>query len=190
MQPLGGSPQAMNQSITTAWNEASELKSFLARFSYMFPLTGSERRRAYVFFRGWMPTFAQLCKRVDAILGEDKRDYEWVRIREKFGAPSLSYVMRGQARHVIHAHRPTAVRRIVCAPVESFEPVTVAVQEAVLWAELELRDKCIVCGTKSTITNDQGPWASLCVHHRTAPLLESLNQQRAMVWTIAQLQES
>lgn len=180
----------MNGPTITAWNEGSQLGDLLARFRYMFPITESERRRSYLFFRGWMPTFARLCEQIDAILGEDKRDFAWVRIREKFGAPSLSYSMRGQARHVIHAHRPTEVRRIVCEPVESFEPVAVAVQEAVLWAGLELREKCIVCGTKSTITNDQGPWASLCDRHRKAPLLESLNHQPATVWTIAQLQES
>ena len=43
----------------------------------MFPLTGGARRRAYTFFRGRMPTFARLCEQIDAILGEDKRDFAW-----------------------------------------------------------------------------------------------------------------
>lgn len=175
--------------ISADWNEQAQLRAFLSRYSYMFPLTGGARRRAYTFFRGWMPTFARLCEQIDAILGEDKRDFAWVRIREKFGAPSLSYSMRGQARHVIHAHRPTEVRRIDCEPVESFEPVAVVIQETVLSTELELREKCIACGAKSTITNAQGPWASLCDQHRTTPILESLNHQPATVWTVAQLRE-
>ena len=146
--------------------------------------------RAYIFFRGWMPPFALLCEQIDALLDKDKRDFAWVRIREKFGAPSLAYEMRGQARHAIQAHRPTEVRRIDCEPVGSFELVAVAIQEAVLLAELELREKCIVCGTKSTITNAQGPWASLCDRHQTASILESLNHQPATVWAIARLQGS
>lgn len=179
----------MNQPILTAWNDPSELKSFLARFMYMFPLTGSERRRAYSFFRGWMPTFAQMCEEIDSNLDDDKREFGWTRIREKFGAPSLSYQMRGRARHVIHAHRPDEVRRIVCAPVESFDSSAVAVQEAVLSAELKMRQKCIVCGAKSTITNSQGSWASLCILHRSSVLAASLDHSPATVWSIAQLRE-
>ena len=179
----------MAESNSTKWNESSQLGDLLSRFQYMFPLTGLERRRAYVFFRGWLPTFALMCKQIDCILGEDKRDFAWTRIREKFGGPSLSYEMRGQARHAIHAHRPTEVRRIACAAIESFEPIAVAIQETVLKAELELRDRCIICGTESTITNAQGPWASLCALHRSLPLLATSDHQPATVWKIAQLHE-
>lgn len=179
----------MNFTNSADWNDQAQVRAFLSRYPYMFPLRGGERRRAYIFFRGWMQTFAQLCEQVDTILGEDKCEFAWTRIREKFGAPNLAYEMRGQARHVIHAHRPSEVRRIICEPIESFEPVAVAIQESVLSAELALREKCIICGTKSIITSAQGPWASLCYQHQTVQLPESLNHQPTTVWTIAQLQE-
>lgn len=162
----------MNQSTPTAWNESSQLGNLLARFPYMF--AEPNRKRAYSFFRGWLPTFALMCQQIDAILGEDKRDFLWTRIREKFGAPSLAYQMSGQARHVIHAHRPTEVRRISCAPSDLFEQSAVAIQEAVLLAELALREACIVCGAPSIITNAGGPWASLCAEHRSSAFLNSL----------------
>lgn len=149
----------------------------------MFPLMGSERKRAYVFFRGWMPTFALMCGQIDAMLCEDKREFAWTKIREKFGAPSFSYQMRGQARHVIHAHRPEEVRRILCAPVESFEPLAVEIQEAVLRAEAKLRSACIVCGADSKITNAGGPWASLCADHLTPKFLKHI--EKKSLWSTA-----
>ncbi|AMM24567.1 hypothetical protein AX767_09560 [Variovorax sp. PAMC 28711] len=157
------------------------------KFKYMFPLTGTERRRAYVFFRGWMPTFALMCKQIDTILSEDKRGFEWIRIREKFGAPSLFYEMRGRARHVIHAHRPDAVTRVVCEPVDSFERSAVEIHEVVLRGELALRESCIVCGSPSIITNAAGPWASLCHEHSTGAFLE--NSFRGSVWTAAEIRD-
>ncbi len=177
----------MNQPTSAAWNEPTQLGDFLARFPYMFPLEGRDRRRAYVFFRGWMPTFAQMCEQIDISLGDDKRGFAWARIREKFGAPSLSYQMRGQARHVIHAHRPHEVTRIVCAPADSFDPSAVEVQEVVLRGEVTLRQSCIVCGSASIITNAGGPWASLCTEHRSPAFLEDLGDRAASVWSAAQL---
>lgn len=180
----------MNKPTVDAWNEPSELSGLLARFSYMFPLADPDRSRGYIFFRGWLPTFVTLCERIDAILGDDKRDFEWARIREKFGAPSFAYNMRGRARHFIHAHRPTEVRRIACAPVESFDSAAVAIQEAVLQAEVKLRETCIVCGGRSTISNAVGPWASLCTDHQKSAFFENLNTQLDSVWAAAQIREA
>lgn len=179
----------MNQPTSTAWSDSSELRALLAKFDYMFPLTSGEQKRAYTFFRGWMPTFSLLCQHIDDALGSDKRDFAWVRIREKFGAPSFSYEMRGRARHVIHAHRPTEVKRIPCAPSESFDPTAVAIQETVLQAEVILRETCIVCGARSTITNAAGPWTSLCAEHQRAAFPDRLDGKGASVWIAAQLRE-
>ena len=177
----------MNKLKSTAWDEPIQPGSLLARFSYMFPHTGSERKRAYVFFRGWMPTFALMCEQIDALLADDKREFAWIRVREKFGAPSLSYQMRGRARHVIHAHRPDEVTRIACAPADSYDPSAIEIQEAILRGEVTLRQSCIVCGAHSIITNVAGPWASLCSEHRTSDFIESLSC--GSVWTAAELRD-
>lgn len=180
----------MTQLTSTAWNEPSQICDLLARFPYMFPLKGTDGRRAYIFFRGWMPTVALMCAQIDAVLGEDKRDFEWTRIREKFGAPSIAYQMRGHARHVIHAHRPTEVRRIPCAPSGSFEPSAIAIQETVLLTEVALRGACIVCAAPSTITNVGGPWASLCAEHQKLSFLTSLGDKAGALWSAAELRLS
>ena len=172
---------------SNAWNDPAQLHALLARFDYMFPLQGVERQRAYLFFKGWTPTFARACERIEILLGPDKRGFEWTRIREKFGAPSLAYRMEGKAQFAVNAHRPTEVARVPYAAIESFEPVAVEIHEVVLQTEVELRARCIVCGARSTITNAQGPWASLCPEHQAAVFPEGLGDRAGPVWMAARL---
>lgn len=120
-----------------------------ARFPYMFPLEGEERRRAYIFFRGWMPPLARACEDIDELLGASKRGFYWTRLREKFGSPSFAYWMEGKGRVAINIHSPTEVHRYECRPVEGQDPVALVVNERVLQIEVE-----------SEINNNRGPWAS------------------------------
>jgi len=153
----------------------------------MFPLTGDEGRCAYLFFRGWISTFATACAQIDAILGSDKRAFHWTRLREKSGAPSFAYRMEEQARFAVNVHRPDEVHRVVCEPREGFDPIAVEIQELVLETETRLRSQCIICSAPSTITNAQGPWASLCAYHCSADLPEDSHALVGPVWKAAQL---
>ncbi len=158
-----------------------------ARFPYMFPLEGEERRRAYIFFRGWMPPLARACEDIDELLGASKRGFHWTRLREKFGSPSFTYWMEGKGRVAINIHSPAEVHRCECRPVEGQDPVALVVNERVLQVEVELRSLCIVCGASpSEINNDRGPWASLCLAHRTED--DGPNGHMGSVWAAAQLQ--
>lgn len=170
-------------------NDSSELRELFFRLPYMFLLQGNERARSYIFFRGWISSFAKLCVDIDQILEAGRREFQWVRIREKFGAPSFAYVMQGRARHVVHAHRPNEVRRISCAPAEAFDPASIAIQEAVLQTEVVLRERCIVCGRASAIVNNLGPWASLCSTHRSPSFMQSLDHSGLSIWSRARLTE-
>lgn len=171
--------------MSNAWNDSNQLRGLLARFEYMFPLSGE--KRPYAFYRGWAPQFAFLCEQVDAILSVDKRGFYWTRIREKFGAPSFAYRMHGQARFAINSHRPLSVSRVGCAPRESFDPAAVSVQELVLQTEVLLRNACIVCGGRSEITNVLGPWASLCPHHQQPTYVQELHARGESLWTDSRL---
>ena len=171
--------------MSNAWNDSSQLRGLLARYEYMFPLSGETR--PYAFYRGWAPQFAALCEQVDAILTVNKRGFHWTRIREKFGAPSFAYRMRGQARFAINSHRPFSVSRVECAPRESFDSAAVSVQEMVLQTEIRLRNACIVCGANSEITNVQGPWVSLCPDHQGPDFLQELHARGQSLWTACKL---
>ncbi len=159
--------------------------SLHARFPYMFPLEGEGRRRAYRFFRGWLPSLAQACEDIDARLGVDKRGFHWTRVREKFGSPSFDYQMAGKARVAINIHRPTEVHRHEWEPSGGHDPVALAIDEIVLQLELRLRCLCIVCGAPSEINNDRGPWASLCPEHRADTFDEGHRDWKGSIWMSA-----
>ena len=53
-----------------------------ARFAYMFV----GRPISMEFYDGWLPVFAQACEQIDEVLGENKRDFHWVQVKEKFGS--------------------------------------------------------------------------------------------------------
>ena len=175
--------------MATEPEPSEKLRKLPSRYSYMFPLQGQERARAYAWFRGWLPEVAVMCDRIDLLLGDNKRDFHWIRVREKFGAPSFHYQMEGKARFAVNLHRPQDVRRVDCAPRETFDPVAVAVQEVILETEVELRSHCIICGAPATITNAQGPWASLCAFHSAADLPTDPADTMGPVWKAARLAE-
>ena len=158
-----------------------------ARFPYMFPLEGEDHRRAYTFFRGWMPPLARACEDIDTLLSADKRGFHWTRLREKFGSPSLAYRMEGEARVAMNIHRPTEAQRVEFGPAEGHDPVALAVNERVLQVEVELRSLCIVCGAPSEIVNRQGAWASLCLEHRADTFDESHKDWKGSLWASAQV---
>lgn len=57
----------------------SELKAL-----YPYQFTKSDDRLA--FTRGWFGLFAATCRRVDETLGNDKRGFQWLQLKEKFGS--------------------------------------------------------------------------------------------------------
>jgi len=170
-------------------NNQVNLSGVLSRYGYMFPLTGSERMRAYVWLRGWVLGVAAACERIDVLLGANKRGFHWTRVREKFGAPSLAYQMDGKARFAINIHRPDEVHRLECAGRGGFDPVALEIHELILQTEVQLRSQCIICGASSSITNSQGPWASLCAAHRTVDLAGDLANPFGSIWTAAHVAE-
>jgi hypothetical protein len=158
----------------------------LRTFSYMFPLAGEDGRRAYMFFRGWLPAFISTCTEIDALLGANKRGFRWTRVREKYGSPSLRYWMEGQVRTATHIHRPDAVQRVESKPLMNADPTAVAIHERVLQLEVQLRSLCIVCGASSEINQDQGPWASLCAEHRAETFAEGHKDWRGSIFKSAE----
>ena len=57
------------------------------RFPYMF----SGRNIGLSVGDGWMDLFAKLCEDIDALLGDDKRGFHWVQLKEKFGTARFYY---------------------------------------------------------------------------------------------------
>lgn len=156
------------------------------QYPYMFPLEGADNRRAYRIFRGWVPPLVDTCRQIDALLGADKRGFHWTRMSEKYGAPSLTYLLQGRYRVAIVDELPTSVTRAVCESKEIHDAVALQINEVIRQVEAKLRSTCIVCGAPSEINNDQGPWASLCAEDRADTFKEGHKDWKgATIWTSA-----
>ncbi|MDM0069922.1 hypothetical protein [Variovorax sp. J31P207] len=138
-------------------------KALADRFPCIFPLEGEERRRAYMFFRGWMALLAKPCEDTDELLEADKRAFHCLRLRGNFTSPSFAYRIERKARVAINIHRPTEVHRHECGPAEGCDPVAL-VDERVLQLEVELRSRCMVCGglRRSATIGGRGRRYALC----------------------------
>ena len=65
-----------------------------ARFIHMFagPATSLE------FYQGWFPIAVGLCVEIDRVLGEYRKSFHWVQIKEKFGVMCLYFDLQGAPR--------------------------------------------------------------------------------------------
>jgi len=172
--------------------EISTPAALQRRYPYMFPLEGDEGRRAYRFYRGWFPTVVDMCHRIDAYLGDDKHGFHWTRLREKYGEPSLYCLMRGSDAAMI-SRRNTNVEQLGSGSRLADEEGPDSLHLLAFIGEVEdkLRCVCIVCGASASITNDQGPWASLCKEHRAESFKEGHEDWRGTtVWSSAADDES
>jgi hypothetical protein len=68
------------------------------RFPYMFdgPNSGFE------FYRGWMSVLVWACEEIDEALGEDKRNFRWTQIKEKFGGSRFYYWIDSASSAAVH----------------------------------------------------------------------------------------
>lgn len=62
--------------------------------AYPFMFAGKTLELA--MYPGWHAPFAQLCRDIDAALGEDKQGFHWVQLKEKFGQPRWYWEMQGE----------------------------------------------------------------------------------------------
>lgn len=60
----------------------SRVHELSKRFPYMF----SGRNAGFSVADGWVEVFTKLCEDIDAVLGENKRGFHWVQLKEKFGS--------------------------------------------------------------------------------------------------------
>lgn len=106
------------------------------------------------FASGWIDVFAQLCADIDETLGQNKRGFEWIQIKEKFGS----------ARFYFHLLDLSHIRSDDEIPPEvlDLQHRLAALKNA---AEVATARACIVCGLSGT-ANQDAPWRlTLCEQH-------------------------
>ncbi len=139
-------------------------KELKARFEYQF--TGKHLGRT--FYRGWFPTFVQLCDGVDALLAEDKRGFNWLQIKEKWGTARFYWEMQGSSTVRLDLRIPgqlTSVRILEQAAGSAQSSLAERITDLVREAEHDTLSQCIVCGGLATISDEEAWVLALCEEH-------------------------
>lgn len=126
-------------------------KDLRARFPYQFegePISMSHPR-------GWFHLFSRLCADIDEVLGEDKRGFRWVQVKEKFGATRLYFLLADR----VLEQEPELMQRLF------------QMKNAVEVASAEV---CAACGRPGRISDRTGWRHALCEKHREELLSATL----------------
>ena len=109
-----------------------------ARFIHMFagPATSLE------FYQGWFPIAVGLCVEIDRVLGEYRKSFHWVQIKEKFGVMCLYFDLQGAPR-------------LLCKSLQVLVPQ----------AELESAQCCMACAEASRLSRQSGWMVTVCEIH-------------------------
>jgi hypothetical protein len=118
-------------------------KELMARYPYQF----AGEQISMSFSRGWFSLFAQLCADIDQALGDDKRGFHWVQVKEKFGQARV-YFQLGAG---VAEREPDLAEKLMALKVK---------------AEVDSSKVCALCGRPGTIDLKPGWMLALCESHR------------------------
>ena len=140
-----------------------------ARFPYMFT-DERLRHRGIGCYRGWLSILTRTCEKIDVALGDDRRNFHWTHIGEKYGSACLRYVIGSVTSKEVDVGKPGQPLRIPVDRAPS-EPVVVAVASIVSKAVEATRTTCCVCGAAAAarprLRRRISP--TLCVMHSADP---------------------
>lgn len=120
-------------------------KELAARFPYQF----AGKNLGLCVSKGWFPLFVQLCTEIDKLLGDNKRNFRWRQVKEKFGT----------GRFYWSAEKPSGV-----AAVELIH----AIGELVRAAEQQTAATCAVYGEPGALDRSECHLLTLCHVHSAA----------------------
>ncbi len=141
-----------------------------ARFPYQF---GGHNIGISVA-RGWFPAFAQLCADIDHLLGDDKRNFHWTQVKEKFGSARYYWAMdrRNPYVNVSIVDAAGSVLSVVRQEQEDESNPTSQVSRQISalidQASGATSTSCIACGLPGRLDNYQGYVLVLCEKHADA----------------------
>lgn len=147
-------------------------KQLKARFPYMF----SGENIGFSFVRGWFPLFAKLCEDIDALLGEDKRGFHWVQIKEKWGFARFYWEMPDVPAR-LHVSVVTDSGVAEYGPSHAQGSLADRIAALVREATVATRTRCIVCGEAATLDQSHSYVLVVCQHHAEQRRLGKLDRQ-------------
>jgi hypothetical protein len=125
------------------------------------------------FHRGWQGLFSRLCFGIDEALGENKRGFHWIQVKEKWGALRAYHHMdkaEGGLNYApvkVSEQQPNgAMKQVLVLNEESStgDPIGKRISDLIDAACEEAAHTCMVCGEPAEIKN-LGWVVCLCDHH-------------------------
>jgi hypothetical protein len=142
-------------------------KALRARFPYQF----EGKNIGISTPRGWFASFSQLCADIDDLLGQNKRGFHWVQVKEKFGA-CRAYWSLDKDDGAIHVDifGPDGLSSFVNDPSSKHrDGEKVALMKSITALVKDVMDKtihtCAVCGAPGALDQTHGYLLVLCPAH-------------------------
>jgi hypothetical protein len=141
------------------------LKEIKALYPYQF----AGKNLGFGIAKGWLPDFSELCKSIDDLLGENKRGFHWVQLKEKFGSSRYYFSIKGKRDSVrvdlISTKKVISYEKNPPATKDQPQTLFDQLSELISAAEAHTCDHCIVCGTPGKIDQHGGYLLVLCDMH-------------------------
>jgi hypothetical protein len=141
------------------------LKEIKQLYSYQF----KGKNLGFGIANGWLPEFSELCKNIDDLLGEDKRGFHWIQLKEKFGSARYYWSIKGRKDSIrVDLISTKKVVSYETSPPASKNPSQALfdqISELIDAAEAKTRSHCIVCGADGKIDQHEGYVLVLCDLH-------------------------
>jgi hypothetical protein len=157
----------------THYDSPSNPKQLKARFPYMF----DGENIGFSFARGWFPLFCKLCEDIDTLLGEYKRGFHWVQVKEKFGYARFYWEMPDYPKRLrISVVTETGVAEY--GPSHAEGSLAEQIEALVREATAATRTRCIVCGEAATLDQSDSSYVLVvCKGHANQRRLGNLDPQ-------------
>ena len=143
-----------------------------ARFPYMF----MGETVSMEFYDGWLPTFVDVCEQIDQVLGENKREFRWVQVKEKFGSARFYFRLGSSMRVVIDVIDPQEKEghALIKNATKPGDAVASHIDAIVDQAAARTKTICMLCGADAQTRPYNGYYWTLCAAH--APPVEPFNR--------------
>lgn len=146
------------------------LDELKARFPYQF----EGKNIGISVAKGWFPAFVQLCVEIDFLLGDDKRNFHWTQVKEKFGSARYYWAMddrnSGANLCIIDGNGSTLsiLHQVQADTVNPPSQLSRQIAELIDKASGATSTACIACGAPGTLDSSQGYVLVLCKEHSDA----------------------
>lgn len=132
-----------------------------ARFPYMF----RGEAISIELCDGWFPIFAEACRQIDEVLGENKRGFCWIQLKEKFGSARFYYRLGNSKRIVVDLVDSQRGHTLIKDPTKDGDPTSDRIDAIVDQAEARTQTNCMICGAPAQTWPYGGYYMTLCPSH-------------------------